>query len=70
MKKLKKYRYLGKNGIVTTTIELIGVEPIRILVLTADEDKYLTDGEQYKKVVEIFAEDLYKWQEVGQDELK
>lgn len=70
MKKTKLYRYLGKNGIVTTSIELIGIESIKMLRLEADENKILTDGENFKQSVQIFIEDLDQWKEIGQDEIK
>lgn len=70
MKKTKLYRYLGRNGIVTTPIEIIGVEPIRMYTLQADEGKILTNGEIYLFNAQIFAEDLEQWKEIGQDEIK
>lgn len=69
MKKTKLYRYLGKNGIVTTPIEIIGVEPIRMFRLDADKDKILTNGEQFSISVQVFAEDLDNWTEIGQEEI-
>lgn len=64
MKKQNRYRYLGRNGIVTTSVLLEGVEPILMYRITADEGKALTDGNRYHKEIEIFAEDLDKWTEI------
>lgn len=64
MKKINRYRYLGKNGIITTSVLLDGIEPILMYRLIADEGKILTDGVKQHKAVEIFAEDLDKWTEV------
>lgn len=63
MKKINRYRYLGKNGILTTSVLLEGNEPIYMYRLIADEGKILTNGEIYTSEVEIFAEDLEKWVE-------
>lgn len=64
MQKINRYRYLGKNGIVTTSVLLEGNKPIYMYRLIADEGKVLTNGEKYARQVEIFVEDLDKWQEV------
>ena len=64
MQKINRYRYLGKNGIVTTSVLLQGNKPIYMYRLIADEGKVLTNGEKYARQVEIFVEDLDKWQEV------
>lgn len=63
MKKINRYRYLGKNGILTTSVLLEGNEPIYMYRLIADEGKILTNGETYTYEVEIFSEDLNKWTE-------
>jgi hypothetical protein len=68
MKKINRYRYLGKNGIITTSVLLEGNDPINMYRLIADEGKILTDGEIYTRQVEIFAEDLNKWSEVKIEE--
>ena len=70
MKKTKLYRYLGRNGVVTTPIEILNAEHILMYHLVASKGKILTDGEQYTEMVDIFAEDLEQWKEIGQDEIK
>lgn len=64
MIKQERYRYLGKNGIVTTPIQIVGIEPILMYYIAAEEGKILTDGERYTQQTEIFAEDLDKWKEI------
>lgn len=64
MTKINRYRYLGRNGILTTSILLQGNEPILMYRLIADEGKILTNGEKYVRKVEIFAEDLSQWTEI------
>ena len=63
MKKINRYRYLGRNGIVTSPILLEGNEPIFMYRLIAEDGKILTNGEIYTSEIEIFAEDLDKWTE-------
>jgi hypothetical protein len=64
MQKIARYRYLGKNGIITSSILLEGIKPILMYRLIADEGKILTDGEKYLHQTEIFIEDLDKWTEI------
>ena len=64
MTKIKRYRYLGKNGIVTTSVLIDGVDPILMYRLVADEGKVMTDGTKMVRQVEIFAEDLDAWKEI------
>ena len=70
MKKTKLYRYLGKNGIITSPIEILNADHILMYHLIASKGKILTDGDQYLETIDIFAEDLDKWKEIGQDEIK
>ena len=45
MVKTKMYRYLGRNGIITSPILLDKVEHIPMLALKAVDGKVLSDGE-------------------------
>lgn len=65
MKKTKLYRYLGRNGIITSPILLDKVEHIPMFALRADKGKMLTDGEQVVEAITIFAEDLVLWSEIN-----
>lgn len=67
MVRKKLYRYFGRNGFVTTYIFLDGVNHVPMYRLEAEKGMILTDGEKYRYVVEIFAEDLEKWQEVPKE---
>lgn len=64
MVKTKMYRYLGRNGIITSPILLDKVEHIPMLALKAADGKVLSDGEQFVESILIFAEDLPLWAEV------
>ena len=45
MTKIKKYKYLGRNGILVTRILIDGANHIPMMTLIADNGKILTDGE-------------------------
>ena len=58
------YRYVGRNGIITSLVRLENVKYFPMYRLIASEGKILTDGEIKTKLIDIFAEDLNKWTEV------
>lgn len=65
MVKNKIYRYLGRNGILTTPILLNDSTKIDMYRLIAEKGKMLTNGEQILKSVDIFPEDLTLWTEIA-----
>lgn len=67
MKKKKLYRYLGRNGIITSPVLLDNIEHIDMLYLMADNEKFLTNGEEKVKSITIFADELDNWTEVNED---
>ena len=68
MKKTKRYRYIGRNGVLTTLIQLENVPCSIIYALEADKDKLLTNGEQALKVVSVYEENLSDWYEIDDPE--
>ena len=60
------YRYVGRNGIITSLVHLDDIKYYPMYRLLADEGKMLTDGEQKVKAIDIFAEDLGKWTEMDE----
>ena len=58
------YRYVGRNGIITSLVHLDDAKYYSMYRLIAEEGKMLTDGEQVIKSIDIFAEDLGKWTEI------
>lgn len=68
MKKIKKYRYYGRNGILTTFILLDGINRTEIYELTADSGKILTDGERQVYTISVYEENLDKWIEIDDPE--
>mgnify|MGYP003295510686 CR=1 FL=1 len=70
MTKKNLYRYIGKNGIITSLVQLEDAKFYAMFRLTADDNKMLTDGNVKVKSIDIFAEDLSNWTEIddiGQD---
>lgn len=66
MVKTKMYRYLGRNGIITSPILLSSIEPIDMFTIRASEGKLLTNGEETVKSKLIFAEELEDWFEIDE----
>ena len=64
MTKIKKYKYLGRNGVLVTRILIDGVRNIPMMTLTADEGKILTDGETRTYSVTVESEEVSLWREV------
>ena len=60
------YRYVGRNGIITSLVHLDDAKFYPMYRLLAEEGKMLTDGEQKVKAIDIFAEDLGKWTEIDE----
>jgi len=64
MKKTKLYRYIGRNGIITSPVLLEGISHIQMYRLSAKPDFVLTDGEQFVNSIDVFEEDVELWTEV------
>jgi hypothetical protein len=58
------YRYLGRNGIITSPILLENIAPIPLYELRAAAGKVLTDGTQFVKVKTVFEDELNNWTEI------
>ena len=66
MVKTKMYRYLGRNGIITSPILLENIEPIKMYSLKASDGKLLTNGEEKVKTKMVFADELEDWYEIDE----
>ena len=64
MTKKKMYRYLGRNGILTTRILIDGVNYIPMVELIASEGNILTNGEITVKFIVIEEKDVSLWREI------
>lgn len=60
------YRYIGRNGIITSLVYLEDTKYYPMYRLIADEGKMLTDGKLIVKSIDIFTEDLGKWTEIDE----
>lgn len=69
MTKTKMYRYLGRNGIITSPILLDKVEPIVMYELHADTDKVLTNGSSFLKATLVFEDEIKDWVEIDDPNL-
>ena len=63
MTKTKMYRYLGRNGIITSPVLLDKIEPIVMYDLHASAGMVLTNGEKTSKSVLVFEDELKDWTE-------
>lgn len=65
MIKKNLYRYIGRNGIITSLVHLEDAKFYPMFRLIADENKILISDEGIKmKSIDIFAEDIDKWIEI------
>ena len=64
MRKVKMYRYIGSNGIVTTPVFLEDVKHYSYYSLSADNKKILTNGVETKYFVDVSEEEVSLWREI------
>lgn len=64
MKIMKLYRYVGRNGIVTTPVLLDDIKHYVYYSLKASNEKILTNGIEKRYFVEIPEEELNLWREI------
>lgn len=60
----KMYRYLGRNGNITTHIKLESIDPILMINLKASTGKILTDGVKKVYSVIVFEDEIDNWTEI------
>lgn len=70
MTKNKIYRYLGRNGIITTPILIEGTSPILMYRLTADADMVLSNGKIHVNMIDVFNDELENWFEIPAEDVK
>ena len=70
MTKRKMYKYLGRNGILTTRIQLDGINYIPMTELIAAEGKILTNGEQMVESIVVEDIEIMNWQEIDKPTAK
>lgn len=64
MRKYKLYKYIGRNGTITSPILLEDIKNIPLMELRAEPDHYLTDGLNKKYSVIVHVDEVEQWQEV------
>ena len=70
MKKIKLYRYIGKNGIITTPILLEGTKVYEMFTLIASEGKVLTDGEKFDLIKKApFEEEKFSYENNAEENI-
>ena len=60
----KMYRYLGRNGTITTAIKLEEIAPINMIQLKAENGKILTNGIKKTYSVIVFEDEINDWYEI------
>lgn len=66
MRTEKMYRYLGRNGTITSPILLENISPIPMKRLMAELGKVLTNGERHAKEVLVFEDEIDEWTEIDE----
>ena len=64
MTKNKVYRYLGRNGIITTPILIEGAAPITMYRLIADKNMILSNGKINTHTIDVFDDEVNNWFEI------
>lgn len=60
----KMYRYLGRNGTITSPILLEQISPIAMVTLKAAQGKLLTNGIKTVYTITVFEDEVSQWQEI------
>lgn len=58
------YKYIGRNGIITSKVILDGINRLEFYELRAEEGKILTNGKRQSYSVIIEKENLNDWSEI------
>lgn len=61
----KMYRYLGRNGILTTRILIDGVNYIPMVELTAEKGMILSNGKTTTYSVVVEENEVDSWREIA-----
>lgn len=67
MIKKKMYKYIGRNGTITSPILLEDAKHIDLMELRAEEGYILTDGTMKKQTVIVHIDDVDEWSEIKAD---
>ena len=64
MTKTVIYKYLGTNGVIESPVHLEDIYYVRLIALTADDNKLLTNGEIKVKSIKVPEEEVSNWREI------
>ena len=64
MTKTKKYKYIGRNGILVTRIQLDGINFIPMVELKAAEGKILTNDIVTSYAITVEESEVEQWREI------
>lgn len=64
MDRIPMYRYLGTNGVITSTVHLEDVYYVRMVKLISDPDKLLTNDKTTTRSIVIPEEEETEWYEI------
>ena len=68
MKQRKLYRYVGRNGVITSPVLLEDIKYIALVELRPENGYVLTNGEIIKKdSVVVHVDELKEWSEIKAD---
>lgn len=60
----KMYKYIGRNGSITSPVLLENIAPILMKRLMAGEGKMLTNGRKVVKEITVFDDEVSDWYEI------
>ena len=65
MIKKKLYKYLGRNGILITGVQIEGANYIPVTEITAESGKLLTNNEKFVRGIIVEDENIDSWREIS-----
>ena len=64
MTQSKTYRYIGRNGIITSPVLLDGINRIDMITLKADKNMILTDNNRKVYSIAVEIDEVSNWTEI------
>lgn len=61
------YRYIGRNGIITSKVLLDDIKYISMMTLEANEGKILTNGNVKTKWITVELDEVNNWKEIADE---
>lgn len=67
MTQKKMYKYIGRNGTITSPVLLEDIKHIALMELRPAEGYLLTNGTLIKKFVTVHVDEVSEWSEIKAD---